>query len=123
VDESLNLSNEELLNLPAYSEVAYMPCVEGWGFTAKWTGFRVPDLLGMAKQKSSANYVVFRSADGYSAGLPLDYVEDGQLMMAYGINDVTLPPDRGFPFQLVAKDRLGYKWLNGSLHLRSRIKK
>jgi DMSO/TMAO reductase YedYZ molybdopterin-dependent catalytic subunit len=53
--------------------------------------------------------VVFRSADGYSTGLPLDYIEDGQLLMAYVINDVTLPPDRGFPFQLVAKDMYGYK--------------
>ena len=93
VDEDLNLSYEELLKLPAYSEVAYMPCVEGWGFTAKWTGFRVFDLLAMAKLKSSASYVFFRSADGYSTGLPLDYIEDDQLLMAYGINDVTLPPD------------------------------
>jgi len=30
VDKNLNLSYEELLKLPAYSEVAYMPCVEGW---------------------------------------------------------------------------------------------
>ena len=30
--------------------------------------------------------------------------------MAYGINDVTLPPDRGFPLQVVAKGKYGYKW-------------
>jgi DMSO/TMAO reductase YedYZ molybdopterin-dependent catalytic subunit len=29
VDKDLNLSYEELLKLPSYSEVAYMPCVEG----------------------------------------------------------------------------------------------
>jgi DMSO/TMAO reductase YedYZ molybdopterin-dependent catalytic subunit len=110
VERDLNLSYEELLKLPAYSEVVYMPCVEGWGFTAKWTGFRVSDLLDMAELKSEASYVVFRSADGYYTGLPLDVIQDGQLLMAYGINDVTLPPERGFPFQLVAKDRYGYKW-------------
>jgi DMSO/TMAO reductase YedYZ molybdopterin-dependent catalytic subunit len=110
VDEDLNLSYEELLKLPAYSEIVYMPCVDGWGFTAKWTGFRVSDLLDMAKPKSEASYVVFRSADDYYTGLPLEVIKDGQLLMAYGINDVTLPPERGFPFQLVAKDRYGYKW-------------
>ncbi len=52
----------------------------------------------MAKLKSGASYVVFWSADDYSIGLPLDYIKDGQLLMAYGINDVALPPDRGFPF-------------------------
>jgi DMSO/TMAO reductase YedYZ molybdopterin-dependent catalytic subunit len=25
-------------------------------------------------------------------------------------NDITLPPNRGFPFQLVAKSKFGYKW-------------
>jgi DMSO/TMAO reductase YedYZ molybdopterin-dependent catalytic subunit len=27
------------------------------------------------------------------------------------MNDVTLPPERGFPFQLVAKNKWGYKWI------------
>jgi len=63
VDEDLNLSYEELLELPSYSEMVYMPCVDGWGFTAKWTGFRISDLLDQAKLKSGASYVVFRSAD------------------------------------------------------------
>ena len=26
------------------------------------------------------------------------------------LNDVTLPAERGFPFQVVAKDKYGYKW-------------
>lgn len=110
VDRDLTLSYDELLKLPTYSEIVYMPCVDGWGFTAKWTGFRVSDLLNLTNLKPSASYIVFHSADGYSTGLQLDYIIDSQLLMAYGINDVTLPPDRGFPFQLVAKDRYGYKW-------------
>lgn len=110
VENELNLSYDELLNLPAYSEVAYMPCVEGWGFTAKWTGFRLADLLDRAKLKPDATYVVFHSSDGYSTGLPINYLRSNQILMAYGINDVTLPPERGFPFQLVAKSKYGYKW-------------
>jgi DMSO/TMAO reductase YedYZ molybdopterin-dependent catalytic subunit len=110
VENELSLSYDELLKLPAYSEVAYMKCVEGWGFTAKWTGFRVTDLLEMAKLKPNASYVVFHSSDGYSTGLPLEYLRANQTLMAYGINDLTLPPERGFPFQLVAKHKYGYKW-------------
>ncbi|MCJ7443964.1 MAG: molybdopterin-dependent oxidoreductase [Methanotrichaceae archaeon] len=110
VDKELDLSYDELLELPSYSEVVYMSCVEGWGFTAKWTGFRVTDLFNISGLKPEASYVIFRSADGYSTGLPLDYIRDKRILMAYGINDITLPPERGFPFQLVAKDRYGYKW-------------
>jgi hypothetical protein len=110
VDRNLSFSYEELLALPAYSEIAYMPCVEGWGFNAKWTGFRVTDLLDLSGLKPSANYVVFRTQEGYSTGLPLDYLKEDNILMAYGINDLTLPPERGFPLQLVAKGRYGYKW-------------
>jgi DMSO/TMAO reductase YedYZ molybdopterin-dependent catalytic subunit len=110
VENNLSMSYNELLQLPAYSEVAYLPCVEGWGFNAKWTGFRVMDLLDKAKLKPNASYVVFYSSDGYSTGEPIDYLRQNQILMAYGINDVTLPPERGFPFQLVAKSKYGYKW-------------
>jgi len=87
-----------------------MPCVEGWGFNAKWTGFRVTDLLNISGLKSGANFVLFTSGDGYSTSLPLDYLRKNNILMAYGINDITLPQDRGFPLQLVAKDKYGYKW-------------
>ncbi len=110
VDRNLSHSYEELLSLPAYSEVAYMPCVEGWGFYAKWTGFRATDLLNLSGMKPEAKYVIFRTKEGYSTGLPLDYLKDDRILMAYGINDITLPPERGYPLQLVAKGRWGYKW-------------
>lgn len=106
----LNLSYSQILNLPAYSELVYLPCVEGWGFYAKWTGFRVTDLLNISGLKPGAKYVYFTSADGYSTSLPLDYLQKNNILMAYGINDVTLPPDRGFPLQVVAKGKYGYKW-------------
>jgi len=110
VNKELSWSYDDLLGLQAYSEVAYMPCVEGWGFYAKWTGFRVMDLLNYSGINPEAKYVIFHTAENYSTDLPLDYLKDNNVLMAYGINDVTLPPDRGFPFQLVAKGKYGYKW-------------
>jgi DMSO/TMAO reductase YedYZ molybdopterin-dependent catalytic subunit len=110
VSRNLSLSYADLLAFPAYAEVVYMPCVEGWGFDAKWTGLRVSDILSRAGPLDSGTYVVFYAADGYSAGLPLSYLEDEQILLAYGINDLTLPPERGFPLQLVAKSKYGYKW-------------
>ena len=110
VAQKLNLSYSQILELPAYSEVVYMPCVEGWGFYAKWTGFRVTDLLNSSGLGSGASYVLFSSADGYSTSLPLNYLRQNRILLAYGLNDLTLPPDRGFPLQLVAENKYGYKW-------------
>lgn len=111
VESPASFSYADLLALPAYSEAAYMPCVEGWGFTAKWTGFRVKDLLARVHPRDDAVYAVFYSADGYSTGLPLSYIDNGSILLAYGINDMTLPAERGFPLQLVARSRYGYKWI------------
>ena len=60
--------------------------------------------------KDSANMVIFYAVDGYSTSLPLQTVLDRNMLLAYKMNDVVLPPERGFPFQLVAEDKLGYKW-------------
>ncbi|MDO8987071.1 MAG: molybdopterin-dependent oxidoreductase, partial [Coriobacteriia bacterium] len=37
-------------------------------------------------------------------------IRDNDLLLAYKMNGVELPPERGFPFQLVAQDKWGYKW-------------
>jgi DMSO/TMAO reductase YedYZ molybdopterin-dependent catalytic subunit len=110
VNHELEMSYNELLELPFYSKLAYMPCVEGWGFTAKWTGFRLTDLFNLSDPKQEAKYVSFNSIDGYSTSLPLDYIKEKRIIAACGINDLTLPPDRGFPFQIVAEGKYGYKW-------------
>lgn len=110
VENPLSMSYDELLRLPMVSEAVYMPCIEGWGFMAKWTGFKVADLLDMAGVKSEGTYVMFYSDDGYSTGDPLSFIRDNDIILAFGLNDVTLPDDRGFPFQLVAKSKYGYKW-------------
>jgi DMSO/TMAO reductase YedYZ molybdopterin-dependent catalytic subunit len=87
-----------------------LDCVEGWGFDAKWTGVTLRTILEEAQADENATTVIFYSADGYSTSLELDYLTDNNIMLAYELNDVTLPPERGFPLQLVAEGKYGYKW-------------
>ena len=96
---------------PHYRKVVTLSCVEGWDVTILWEGVRVKDLLEEAGVKPGANTVIFYAEDGYSSSLPLAYIEDRDILLAYAMNNVTLPADRGFPFQLVAEDRWGYKWV------------
>jgi DMSO/TMAO reductase YedYZ molybdopterin-dependent catalytic subunit len=41
----------------------------------------------------------------------LEYIVDNDIILAYEMNGVELPPERGFPFQLVAESKWGYKWI------------
>jgi DMSO/TMAO reductase YedYZ molybdopterin-dependent catalytic subunit len=111
VDNPQSLSYEEVIDRQTYEKVVTLYCVEGWEATILWKGILVKDLIGLAGAKPDANTVIFHAYDGYTSSLPLEYVIENNIMMAYEMNNVTLPPERGFPFQLVAEDKWGYKWV------------
>ena len=94
-----------------YEKVVTLHCVEGWEVTILWEGVLIKDLMEEAGIDSAAKVVIFYASDGYSTSLPLDYIIDNDIIMAHKMNGVVLPPERGFPFQLVAESKLGYKWI------------
>ncbi|MBP1908637.1 molybdopterin-dependent oxidoreductase [Methanolobus bombayensis] len=110
VDNPMNFTYDQLLEYPFVSRFVRMDCVEGWGFDAKWTGVTMNTLFNETGVNNNAATVIFYSADGYSTSLDLDYIVENDIMLAYELNDITLPADRGFPLQLVAEDKYGYKW-------------
>lgn len=110
VNDPQQLSYDQITSYENVSKVIDLDCVEGWGFTAKWTGVPVATLLDEAGVQEGATTVIFYSADGYSTSLDLDYLIDNNIILGYRLNDVTLPQDRGFPLQLVAESKYGYKW-------------
>ena len=103
--------NDVLSSYQSYKKVVTLNCVEGWRVTILWEGIKLQDILSEAEVSSKANTVIFRAYDGYSTSLPLDYIIDNNILMAYKMNNVTLPPERGYPFQLVAESKWGYKWI------------
>jgi DMSO/TMAO reductase YedYZ molybdopterin-dependent catalytic subunit len=102
---------EVLEGFPSYSKVVTLHCVEGWDVTILWEGVQVRDLIRRAGPAPGANTVVFTARDGYTTSFPLAYLMDRDIVMAYRMNNVTLPAERGFPFQLVAEEKWGYKWI------------
>ncbi|MFH1036020.1 MAG: molybdopterin-dependent oxidoreductase [Pseudomonadota bacterium] len=111
VDKPLSLSYEEVLALPSQTRLANLPCVEGWDEKLLFQGVPVLELLSMAGTKPRGDTVIFRSAEGYSSALPLEFVKKARVLLAYKINGLTLDAKRGFPLQVVAEHKLGYKWV------------
>ena len=102
--------DEAVNNHQSYEKVVELDCVEGWSVVILWEGLLVKDLLAEARVKPEAKVVIFHAYDGYTTSLPLDYIMNNNILMAYKMNGVTLPPERGFPFELVAESKWGYKW-------------
>lgn len=110
VDKPLSLTYDEVLARPAESRVITVHCVEGWHVKILWEGVSLAALIDEAGAKTSANTVIFRSADGYSSSLPLAYIRQKNILLAFKMNGLTLPKERGFPFEVVAEAKWGYKW-------------
>ncbi|MEN6443008.1 MAG: molybdopterin-dependent oxidoreductase [Methanoregula sp.] len=103
--------DEILGTYPHYSKVVTLHCVEGWDATILWEGVRIRDLIAAAGPDPRANTVIFTAHDGYTTSFPLAYFTQHDILMAYRMNNVTMPVERGYPFTLVAEDKWGYKWI------------
>lgn len=111
VDNPRNYTYDEVINRQLYKKVSELECVEGWSVNILWEGILFRDLLDEVGAKPEANTVILYAYDGYSTSFPLSFFYDKDIIMAYRMNDVTIPPERGWPFMLVAEDKWGYKWI------------
>ena len=112
VNNTYNLSYDEIINsFNSSKRITTLFCVEGWEVKILWEGVMVKDLLELAQPLPEVKTIIFYAHDGYSTSFPLDYIIDNNIIMAYKMNNVTIPSERGFPFQLVAESKWGYKWI------------
>ncbi|KRC64836.1 molybdopterin-binding oxidoreductase [Aeromicrobium sp. Root236] len=121
VDNEVNLSFRELLDMPLVEHRVTLTCVSNevggpYVGNAVWTGVLVKDLLEQAGVKPGADAVKSTSADKWTAGTPLEALtDDRSSMVAIGMNGEPLPLAHGFPARLVVPGLYGYvsatKWL------------
>ena len=109
--ETLYSYDEVIDNYESYEKVVTLNCVEGWSVTILWEGILLKDFIDRDQVSEKTKTIIFRAKDGYSTSFPIDYIFDNNIIMAYKMNGAELLPERGFPFQLVAEDKYGYKWI------------
>ncbi len=103
--------DEVIKKIQHYQKVVELDCVEGWNVKILWEGFLVKDLLAKAQPQPTARIVILRAYDGYTTSFPLEYLMNSDIILAFKMNDITIPPARGYPFELVAESKWGYKWI------------
>jgi DMSO/TMAO reductase YedYZ molybdopterin-dependent catalytic subunit len=120
VGRPLTLGYQQLLALPAIEQHVTMQCISNQVggdlvSTAKWTGVPLADLLRRAGGVGGgAVRVVFHAVGGYTDSLLVAKALDGTTMVAYGMNDTTLPRAHGYPVRIIAPGIYGMKsvkWL------------
>ena len=110
INENRSLTYEELQEMNHIKKVVTLHCVEGWSVKALWEGIPLKDLFSDLEIDSEVNTVIFHAADGYTTSLSMSHIMDNNIIIADHLNGLQLPPEQGFPFQLVAEQKWGYKW-------------
>ncbi len=115
VEKPASLSLAELRALPSRTQITRHDCVEGWSAIGKWKGARLSALLEAVQPKAQARFVIFHCADPkygtslYYESIDLEDAFHPQTILAYDLNDRTLPIQNGAPVRLRVERQLGYK--------------
>ena len=120
VEQPAAYSLDELRAMPSRTQITRHDCVEGWSTIGKWKGVPLAHLLGLARPKANAKYVVFRCADSqddptaaedskYYESVDMDDAYHAQTILAYDLNDQALPVNNGAPLRARIERQLGYK--------------
>jgi DMSO/TMAO reductase YedYZ molybdopterin-dependent catalytic subunit len=110
VNNSLTMSYADIISMNSSSEKETVRCVDGPSGTAVWVGVRLGALLDRAGMSFGAQEVVFYGLDGYSTSLKVADAKRNDVIVAYEMNNATLPSDQGYPVRMVIPGEWGYKW-------------
>jgi DMSO/TMAO reductase YedYZ molybdopterin-dependent catalytic subunit len=119
VNTPLKLTLEDLQQMSVVEQYNTLECVSNFVGgnligTAQWTGVRLKDVLSNAGVLSSAVYVIFKSVDGYSVGIPMDRAMLEGTLLAFEMNGSPLPTEHGYPLRAIVPGLYGMnnaKWI------------
>ena len=122
IDDSVELSLEDLKNLPKHEYIATHTCMQGWSATSKWTGVHLKDILALLGPKpETANYVMIsshglaqemidhRPREPFYAVIDLATLDEEDTILTYERNGNPLEEHLGAPARLRVESNHGYK--------------
>ena len=123
VDNEIEWSWEEFRALPTFTKTSDFHCVTGWSkFDIAWEGVSFKEIASRVKPKPSAKHVVVHAEFGYTANLPIEAMDDDDVLLAWGHDGVPLEAEHGGPLRLVVPKLYAWKsakWIRG-LHFLDR---
>jgi len=117
VDSPFRLTWAEFGALPRTVLTTDIHCVTRWSkLDTHWAGVSIRTILEMARVRPTAAFVVGHAEQGYTANLPLEVLDDDDVILADTYEGVPLEPDHGYPLRLIVPKKYfwkGPKWIRG----------
>ena len=115
VGQEVRLSWDELEALPASENVQDIHCVTRWSrFDTSFRGVHWRELAALAAPTAAARFVVAHGEQGFTANVPLAFLEDENALLAYEADGEPLTLEHGWPLRFVIPGKYFWKsakWL------------
>ncbi len=108
VEEEFELDWQGFTDLPWTALPADFHCVTQWSTLDNlWEGVLFQDLVGLARPKAAARFVMAHCYGGYTTNIPLEVAREG--ILAHKHNGEPISRDHGWPLRLVVPRLYGWK--------------
>jgi DMSO/TMAO reductase YedYZ molybdopterin-dependent catalytic subunit len=117
VESELTLRWDDLVALPAVEVTQDIHCVTRWSrFDATFKGVPWRELAPLVRPKASARFAIAHAEQGFTANVPLSFLEDERALLVYEADGEPLTAEHGWPLRLVIPGKYFWKsakWLRG----------
>jgi DMSO/TMAO reductase YedYZ molybdopterin-dependent catalytic subunit len=117
VENEVELTWEQFGELPRSSNVQDIHCVTRWSkFDTQFEGVHWRELAKLARPRGTARFAIAHAEAGYTANVPLSFLEDDDALLATHGDGAVLTPEHGYPLRLVIPGKYFWKsakWLRG----------
>ena len=117
VDAPFGLTWDEFKALPRKQVQTDIHCVTRWTkLDTIWEGVPIQEILTRAQVRPAASHVLAHCEQGYTANLPLDVLDDQDVLLADIFDGRPLDPEHGYPLRLFVPKRYFWKsakWIRG----------
>ena len=117
VGSPVTLGWEQLRALPRKEVRADIHCVTRWSkLDTTWEGVPIRTILELAGGRPEATHAVAHCEQGYTTNMPLDVLDDDDVLLADTYDGKPLEPEHGYPLRLLVPKRYFWKsakWIRG----------
>ncbi len=117
VGSPVTLGWEQLRALPRKEVRADIHCVTRWSkLDTSWEGVPIRAILDLAGVRPEATHAVAHCEQGYTTNMPLDVLDDDDVLLADTYDGKPLDPEHGYPLRLLVPKRYFWKsakWVRG----------
>lgn len=117
VDSPFTLTWDQFKALPRKTVGTDIHCVTRWTkLDTEWEGVAIQEILGLAQVRPAARFVVAHAEQGYTANVPLDVLDDADVLLADTFGGQPLEMEHGWPLRLLVPKKYFWKsakWIRG----------